>query len=194
MKKTIWLVLVLLMAIACKKPSSEPPVELYPSMLVKDLADSSLVFGKIASFDLDDNGEKDVLFSTQLVGDPVEQKDKRQWMVTSSFNASLPVNNTEHIPVLRYLDSISLNNFSGYAWYNASQILLSQKTITMTTPPFWEGDWKEASHRFVPIQLKKQDGLYNGWIEVSFSMAEEKLILHKAGVCKEANKNIVAGK
>jgi hypothetical protein len=193
MKKTIWPGLVLLMAVACKKPS-EPPVQPYPSMLVKDLADSSVVFGRIASFDLDDNGEKDVLFSTQLVGDPVEQQDKKQWMVTSSFNANLPVNSTEHIPVLRYPDSIPLNNFSGYAWYNASHILLSQKTITMTTPPFWEGDWKDASHRFVPIQLKKQGGLYNGWIEVSFSTAEEKLTLHKSAVCKEANKNIVAGK
>jgi hypothetical protein len=194
MKKTIWPGLVLLMAVACKKPSSKPPVQPYPSMLVKDLADSSVVFRRNASFDLDDNGEKDVLFSTQLVGDPVEQQDKKQWMVTSSFNANLPVNSTEHIPVLRYPDSIPLNNFSGYAWYNASHILLSQKTITMTTPPFWEGDWKDASHRFVPIQLKKQGGLYNGWIEVSFSTAEEKLTLHKAAVCKEANKSIVAGK
>ena len=194
MKKTIWPGLILMMAVACRKPPPEPPVQPHPSMLVKDLADSSLAFGRIASFDLDDNGEKDVLFSTQLVGDPVEQKDKKQWMVTTSFNANLPINSTEHIPVLRYLDSIPLHDFSGYAWYNASSILLSQKTLSMTTPPFWEGDWKEASHRFVPIQLKKQDGLYNGWIEVSFSTANEKLTLHKAAICKEANNSIIAGK
>lgn len=194
MKITNWFGLVLMMAVACKKSPPEPPVQPHPSMFVKDLSDSSLVFGKIASFDLDDNGEKDVLFSTQLVGDPVEQKDKKQWRVTTSFNANLPVNSTEHIPVLRYLDSISLNDFSGYAWYNASSILLSQKTLTMTTPPFWEGDWKEASHRFVPIQLRKQDGLYNGWIEVSFSTASEKLTLHRTAICKEANKSVIAGK
>jgi hypothetical protein len=194
MKKIISLGFVLMIAVACKKPPPEPPVPSYPSMLVKDLADSSLAFGRIASIDLDDNGEKDVFFSTQLVGDPIEQKDKKQWMVNTSFNVSLPVNSTEHIPVLRYLDSIPLNDFAGYEWYNASSILLSQKTITMTTPPFWEGDWKEASHRFVPIQLKKQDGLYNGWIEVSFSTTDEKLTLHKAAICKLANKSILAGK
>jgi hypothetical protein len=194
MKKTIWLGFILMMAVACKKPLPEPPVQPHPSMLIKDLADSSVAFGRFASFDLDDNGEKDVLFSTQLVGDPVEQKDKNQWMVTTSFNANLPVNSTERIPVLRYLDNIPLNNFSGYAWYNASSILLSQKTITMTAPPFWEGDFKEASHHFVAIQLKKQDGLYNGWIEVSFSTTNEKLILHKAAICKEPNKSIIAGK
>ena len=190
----MWPGLLLMMVVACSKPPPEPPVRPHPSMLVKDLADSSLAFGKIAHYDLDNNGEKDVLFSTQLVGDPVEQKDKRQWMVTSSFNANLPVNSSEHIPVLRYLDSIPLNNFSGYTWYNASNILLSQKIITMTTLPFWEGDWKEASHHFVPIQLKKQDGLYNGWIEVSFNITTEKLTLHKAAICTEVNKSILAGK
>ena len=194
MKKTIWLGFLLVMAAACKKPRPEPPVQSPPSMLVKDFADSSLAFGKRASFDLDDNGEKDVLFSTQLVGDPIEHKDKYQWMITVSFETNLPVNSTEHIPVLRYLDSIPLNDFSGYAWYNASSIVLSQKTLTTTKPPYWEGDFKEASHRFVPIQLKKQGGLYNGWIEVSFSTTNEKLTLHKAAICKEANKSIVAGK
>lgn len=194
MKKAIWGALVFTIAVACNKSRPELIVEPHPSMLYKDLADSSIAFGRIASLDVDNNGEKDVLFSTQLVGDPVEQKDKQQWLVTSSFNANLPVNSTEHIPVLHYLDSIPLNDFSGYPWYNASSILLSQKTITMTTPPYWEGDWKEASHRFIPIQLKKQEGLYNGWIEVSFSTGNEKLILHKAAICKGVNKNISAGK
>jgi hypothetical protein len=194
MKKTISLCLVLMLAVACKKTGVEPDVAPYPSLIVKDLSDTSIAFGRIAYLDLDDNGEKDVLFSTQLVGDPIEQKDKKQWFVTSSFNANLPVNGTEHIPVLRYLDSIPLNDFSGYVWYNASSIVLSQKTITMRTAPYWEGDWKEASHRFVPIQLKKQNELYNGWIEVSFSIGNEKLTLHKAAICKEANKSIIAGK
>ena len=194
MIKAVWPGLLMVLAVACQKPCPESPVYQHPAMLVKDLSDSSIAFGKIASLDLDDNGEKDVLFSTQLVGDPVEQKDKKQWMVSTSFNVNLPVNATEQIPVLHHLDSIPLNNFSGYSWFNASSILLAQKTLTMTTPPFWEGDWKEASHRFIPIQLKKQDGLYNGWVEVSFSTTNEKLTLHRSAVCKVVNKGIVAGK
>jgi hypothetical protein len=193
MKEKIWPIL-LLVAIGCKKTSPEVVVDAPVAMLYKDLADSSVVFGRTAFFDLDGNGEKDVLFSTQLVGDPIEQKDKKQWMVTTTFNASLPVNSTENIPVLGYADIIPLNDFSGYAWYNASSILLSQKTITVTTAPYWEGEWKDVSHRFIPIQLKKQDSLYNGWIEVSFNKNKETLILHKAAICKEANKSIVAGK
>jgi hypothetical protein len=194
MQKMILPTLVLAMTIACKKPRPEPVVEPHPLMLYKDLADSSIAFGKYASFDLDNNDAKDVLFTTELVGDPVDQKDKKQWLVTTSFLTSLPVNSAENIPVLRYQDSIPLNDFSGYSWYNAPTILLSQKTITTTTPPYWEGGWKEALHSFIPIQLRKQDGLYNGWIEVSFSTSNETLILHKAAMCKEVNKNIMAGK
>ena len=68
------------------------------------------------------------------------------------------------------------------------------RVISFSPEPFWEGDWKEASHHFVPIQLKKQNGLYNGWIEVSFSTVTEKLTLHKAAICTEANKRILAEK
>ena len=194
MNKSICLGLAVITLVACKKNCPEPVDEVHPPMLYKNFEDSSIAFRKIAFLDLDNNGEKDVLFSTQLVGDPIEQKDKEQWMVTTSFNANLPVNATENIPVLHYLDRIPFNAFSGYTWYNASSILLSQKTITMTPPAYWEGQWKNASHRFIPFQLQKEGGVYNGWIEVSFSTTSEKLILHKAAVCKKANKNILAGK
>ena len=76
MKKTIWLGFILMMAVACKKPRPEPPVQPHPSMLVKDLADSSLAFGRFAYFDLDDNGEKDVLFKTQLMAILLNKKIK----------------------------------------------------------------------------------------------------------------------
>jgi hypothetical protein len=194
MRNIFWVGLFLIMIVACKKSRPEPIAEAHPPMLYKELSDSSIVFGKIASFDLDNNGTKDVLFSTQLVGDPVEQKDKKQWMITTSFTTSLPVNGSEQVPRLHYLDAIPVNDFSGFSWYNASSILLVQKTYTMTTAPYWEGDWKAASHWFIPVQLKAQDGVFNSWIEVSFNTDNEKLVLHRAGICKETNKAVLAGK
>ena len=191
MKRTLWLGLISMMAVACRKPPPEPPIQRHPSMVVKDLADSSVALGRYAHFDLDNNGQKDVLFSTQSVGYDNGSIVKQQWTVNTSFYANLPVNSTEQIPVLQYLDSISINDFSGYAWYNASSIVLSQKIYSFTAPPFWEGDWKESYHCFVPVQLVKQDGLYNGWIEVSFSTTTEKLTLHRMAICKEANKSII---
>src|SRR6476469_10972957 len=103
MRTTIWLGVALIIIVACRKARPEPVAAPHPSMLYKELSDSSIIFGRTASFDLDANGDKDVLFSTQLVGDPIAQKDKKQWMVTTSFYANLPVNSTEHIPILQYL-------------------------------------------------------------------------------------------
>jgi len=178
---------------SCKKNDQPTPVDNKPMTYI-DLKDSAVTFSHSASYDLNGDGEKDVLFSTLLVGDPINKEDKKQWYVTSSFNASLPVEEGESIPVLNLADSIPVGNFNGYTWYNASSIILAQKVIGEVGDPIWQGDWKNAAHRFIPIQLKKTDGVYNGWIEVSFSTANEKIILHKAAISKQAGKAIAAGK
>ena len=171
-----------------------PPQETYPQMSYLDLADTTIVFGRRVSFDLDVNGEKDIYFSTQLVGDPIYQQDKRQWLLSGSLNTVFPVNAMESIPVLQLNDSIHSNAFPGYNWYNVSDLLLAQQIISMNIPPYWAGDWKETTHRFMPVQITRNNVLYNGWVEISFSITNEKLILHKAAICKEANKAIKAGK
>ena len=178
--------------VACRKTIEKAPVS-NPSMNYIDLSDTSVAFNRYFSIDLDGNGEKDVAFGTLLVGDPINKQDKMQWLVTTSFNGSLPVDNDEKIPVLNEEDSIPVNNFRGYNWYNASAVLLAQKVIGEQSV-FWQGDWKSVSHRFIPVQVKKNNLLYNGWVEVSFSMTDEKLILHEAAICKEAGKKIEAGK
>ncbi len=193
--KNIPFSLLVLFIVACKKSTvvPNPLPQLPPNMQYKDLGDSSIRFGKSASYDLNNDGEKDILFSTQLVGDPIEQKDKRQWLITSSFNTNLPVNNAEQTPAMYYNEQILLTSFAGNNWYNASQVKLSQKTITMSLPPYWEGNWTDASHRYIAFQIKKQDRLYNGWVEVSFSTANERLIIHRAAVSTEADRHISAG-
>ncbi|MCW3116481.1 MAG: hypothetical protein JWM28_563 [Chitinophagaceae bacterium] len=193
MKKTFLLFSWVFVIGACNKPV-EPPAEFHPKMKYINLDDTTVAFNHFAFFDLDGNGEKDVLFSTLFVGDPLYEQDKKQWLVTSSFNANLPVSDHETIPMLSLLDSVPINDFSGYHWYNASSIVLAQKIIGVTSPPYWEGEWKEAINRFVPIQLKKGGTVYNGWIEVSFRLANEMIILHRAAVCVEANKTVKAGK
>jgi hypothetical protein len=196
MNQWIAVVFSLFIITACSKPVAPvPPVEeTHPQMSYIDLADTAIVFGRGASFDLDVNGEKDIYFITQLVGDPINQQDKRQWLASGSFNSNFAVNATESIPVMQSNDNIPLTSFSGYNWFNASEILLTQQIISMNIPPYWTGDWKEVTHRFMPIQIKKSNALYNGWVELSFNIVNEKLILHKAAICKEPNKAIKAGK
>lgn len=178
---------------SCKKEHTPTPAD-DKIMIYTDLKDSAVTFSHAASYDLNGDGEKDVLFSTLLVGDPINKEDKKQWYVTASFNASLPVEEGESIPVLNLADSIPVGNFNGYNWYNASSIILAQKIIGEVGDPIWQGDWKNANHRFIPIQLKKSDDIYNGWIEISFDKTNEKVILHKAGVSKKAGKAVAAGK
>jgi len=198
MKKYILIASSVFFLTACDKTDfdlgkpNDPPVNL-PQMIYTDLGDTSITFGKSASFDLDGNGRKDIYFGTLLVGDPILKQDEQQWLVGSSFDARLPVNEQESIPVLKYQDSILVQDFSGFHWYNASSVLLAQKVIK-EQHSFWEGDWKDASHRFVPIQLIKEDKLYNGWVEISFNKSQAKVIVHKAGVSKEPNRYVSAGR
>ena len=178
---------------ACTKTPVKPTHD-YPKMTYQNFSDSAVMFGRSASFDLDGNGEKDIRFGTLLLGDPLSQQDIWQWLAISSFNTSLPVNDDENIPVLHLNDLIPINDFSGYRWYNASGIVLSQKVIGMSAPPYWEGTLRDASHRFIPIQLRKNSLLYNGWVEVRFDKLQEKMILHKSAISEQPDKPVLAGK
>ena len=65
---------------ACSKTPVKPTDD-YPTMTYQNFSDSAVLFDRSASFDLDGNGEKDIRFSTQLVGDPLSQQDKRQCLL-----------------------------------------------------------------------------------------------------------------
>lgn len=194
-KFTLALLLLSLIA-GCKKKVETAPVPAptpHPTMMYRNLGDTSVAFGRYASFDLNNDGEKDVYFTTQLVGDPIAQQDKMQWLVTSSFNTNLPVNTSERIPMLQFQDVIPVYDFSGYYWYNASSILLAQKTIPAAPPNYWEGDWKSSAHHFIPLQVLKDGKRYNGWVEVSFSILTERLIIHRSAVSIEPQQQVKAG-
>jgi len=192
MKRFFILLSSVVLIASCKKDETTP-VDDKPMVYI-DLKDSAVTFNHSTYFDLDGDGQKDILFNTLLVGDAANKLDKKQWYVTSSFTTSLPVNTSEAIPVLNMADSIPVANFNGYNWYNASAIILAQKVIGETGDPYWQGDWKNATHRFIPVQVQKANGVYNAWVEVSFSTANEKIILHKAAISKKAGKAIAAGK
>ena len=136
--------------------------------------------------DLNRDGEKDVFFGTLLVGDPVFGVDKHQYVVSTGINSFMPVNQDENIPVLQAGDSIPIENFRGYTWYNAAYTVLAQKIIGVDKSSYWEGSWKDAQHKFIPLQVKSRGLRYNGWIEISFDMVAEKIILHRASLSKQA--------
>jgi len=194
MKRVIVFFSCLAIMYSCKKNVVELlPVQVSPQMVYSDLKDTVVRFNHAVILDIDNDGATDIYFSTLLVGDPISQQDKMQWLVTGAFDTNFPVNNNEAIPVLRVNEAITVKNPAGYTWYNASSILLAQKTLSIILPPFWIGDWTNVSHRYIAFQLIKTAGVYNAWIEISFSTGNEKLVLHKAAVCRELNRDIKAG-
>lgn len=191
MKLFYFLAVSAILVSGCQK---QKPVEaVLPQMNYTDLADVQVPFGSLRTIDLNGDQQADIYFGTQLVGDPLSQSDKKQWLIGSSYYVSLPVNEAEQVPAMQAGQQIPIIDFSGYHWYNASSVLLAQKVIS-TSETRWEGNWKDILHRFIPVQLSTAAGLYNGWVEISFSTTAEQLTLHRAALSRETNKDVKAGK
>lgn len=181
--------MLLLFLTSCDKPV----VNMDSGMVYTDLKNKEVKFNEMSSIDINYDGIMDVSFSTLLVGDPVAQQDKQKYLVTSKINCFLPVDNQENAPVLKKGESIPLENFAGYTWYEIAQIELVQKVIGMTGAPLWEGLWKSSNHNYLPVQVKINRQRFNGWIELSFDMNAEKIILHKSAISKLPERVAIAG-
>ncbi len=193
MKALLFASLVLLSLASCKKdpvqPSPNPPVP-HPTMRYLDIA-ASVKPGRVRTLDLDGDGQFDLVFGTQRVGDPILQVDRVQYLVNSVPKRNLLVNEGEETPRLRRYDRIGLVH-TGFTWYEISSIVLAEKIIGMSES-WWDGIWKTADHHYLPVQVDKPEGKYQGWVELSFSTITEELILHRAALSLEANKEIQAG-
>ena len=103
------------------------------------------------------------------------------------------MNSNENAPVLQKGELVPLENFGGYNWYEVSQIELAQKVTGMTGEPFWEGLWKSSNHDYLPVQILVNNQRFNGWVELSFDINSEKIILHKAAISKLPERFVIAG-
>ena len=63
----------------------------------------------------------------------------------------------------------------------------------MNQPPFWQGRWSEADHKYLPIQIDKEGKLFMGWIEISMNKATETLTLHRTAISQVPNRAVLAG-
>jgi len=178
---------------ACKKEPVKPtpPTETHPQMLYTDLHDAEVKYLQPKTVDVNNDGAADFSFGVLLVGDPVLQRDRAQFGVSSGIERNLLNDANDQSPKLQKLEIVSKNH-PGYTWWQISHIVLAEKIITATNTS-WDGIWKNAAHNYLPIQVEKEQKLYHGWIELSFNTAEEKLVLHRAALSKEAEKDVKAG-
>lgn len=193
MRRFIFVIAVILLFTACKRESwqTTPKPESHPEMRYKDLQNAEVKYQQAKMVDVDNDGSADFAFSVQLVGDPLLQHDRWQFIAHSGVNRNLLNDANDNSPMLKRLDVIG-KQMSGYTWYEISAIVLAEKIIT-NNGSYWDGIWKNADHQFLPIQLQKEGKYFHGWIEVSFNTAEEKLVLHRSAISREEEKSVRAG-
>lgn len=192
MRKILIVITASVLFIACtKKPPLDPPAPSHPVMTYKNLNDLVVKYGQTQYIDVDNDGSKDFKFDVLLVGDPILQRDRIQFYANSGIKRNLLNNAVDESPMLNKGDSIGKIHV-GYTWWEISAIVLAEKIVN-NNGSHWEGLWKNADHKYLPIQMEKNNKLYHGWIELSFNTAEEKLILHKAAISIEEEKSVQAG-
>jgi hypothetical protein len=193
--KKILLLLFPVLLISCEKEINNKPLPpAHPQMKYTDLGNVSVKFGQHKAINLNGDNITDLFFTTMLVGDPVLRRDRKQYYVNADFDTFILTNDEEQIPVLNNGDAITINDHTGYNWFNASSVVLAEKIIEETGPDHWEGNWKNADHKYLPVQVRKNNLRYNGWIEASFKTGSEELVLHRAAIATEAGKDIKAGR
>jgi len=192
MKRLFFLLIVFSLAACEKKDLVQPPPQ-EVEMEYKDLLQSEIGYRQFLRLDLDNNGSIDIVFTTYHIGDPLMQMDKIQFCANSYIDCYLPVKADNDVQMLSAGDLIQTRNTESHEWFHISQLVMAQKNIPLTGSVFWSGSWKGANHNYLPFQLDKQGKRYNGWIELSYDMTNEKIILHRAAISKVANVDIKAG-
>ena len=194
--QVLFSVIIALSVVSCKKDNQHPGTPPTPPLEMEYLNLNNREINRNTpgfSIDVNHDGRKDLAFTTLLVGDPVNQVDKLQFLISSNIEVNLPVNGSEEIPIMNRGESIAIGNFNGYQWFELSSILLVQKIISFIVPPVWEGHWKNAVYKYLPYQVVVNGKRYNGWVELSVDIAGEKILLHKAAISKEPNKIVKVG-
>ncbi|MFT3843467.1 MAG: hypothetical protein QM725_00290 [Lacibacter sp.] len=194
MKKHFFLFAILAIFIFSSCKRIEIDITIPEGMTYVNLNNRTVAFqqGPVV-LDIDHNSETDLIFSVWLVGDPILEQDKRQFRVSSGIHTRLAVNANEETPVMGIGDRIYLSAFNGYNWFEVSSIILVQRVEGLYGPIFWTGNWQAAYHRYLPFQLVRNGQRYNGWIELTVDISQEKIILHKAAYSNLPEKKIRAG-
>jgi hypothetical protein len=171
------------------------PTPADPAMDYLSLNDITVAYGQPGkTVDLNKDNRSDLYFGVQLVGDPVSKTDKRQFIVVSNFYTSLPIAVNEQVAPHLKDALIPLGNYSNANWYNASEIVLVERVEKVTGQISWRGNWLTAQKQYLPVQILQADKRFNGWVEVSFDLLNQQLVLHRAALSKQPETEIKAGR
>lgn len=196
MKIFISSMLLIVIAASCghKEEVLQPaPPAAHPSMKYIDLHNSEVKFNQPQHLDLDGDGRRDFTVSTLHIGDPGQQREIIQFMVTSPAERFAMADENNNAPVFHNGDIISEIAPQGIIWYEIVASVLSEKVIELSGNTFWQGTWMQASNKYFPFYFQKNAHRYYGWLELSMDISQEKIMLHRAALCNEPGKAVKAG-
>ena len=105
----------------------------------------------------------------------------------------MPIDNNEKSKILSKGDKIGYAAPNGHTWYNAAFTVLAEKIVPLNGENYWDGLWTNVNHRYLAVQVERNGKFYFGWIELSFDVVSEKIILHKAAISKVEDISVKAG-
>ncbi|HYJ37288.1 MAG TPA: hypothetical protein VEV87_01680 [Chitinophagaceae bacterium] len=177
---------------ACNK--NDDRVQPGPDMKYTDLQQAEVKTGTTQRLDLDEDGTIDFSLQVILIGDPVAKEDRHTFVAGSTIDTYLlAIDNTETGKRLNKGELIGLVPPGGFEWFQVARVVMAEKIISESKPPYWRGEWKDGSHQFLSVQIGKNGSRYNGWIEISTDTNGERMILHKAAISKVPYADVRAG-
>jgi hypothetical protein len=173
-------------------PAPTPAPVPAPAIRYTDLGNTPIfnMYGK--SIDIDGDATNDFYFQALPVGDPVLGRERLQFYAYSKIHSSLLNDAVDQSPMLDH-SALITTSFTGYTWYEISAVVLAEEIRPDNAASYWEGSFKNASHKYLPVRIQRNNLYYFGWIELSMDKENRKLILHRAGMSTEAGKEIKAG-
>lgn len=194
MKNILILLITSIILFSCRKENKNtPPPTSLPEMRYTNLHDVLVGAGQPSVIEINGDEKNDFLFGTMLIGDPILRRDRLQFLAFSAISTYVLADPFNNSLVLNEGSLISANPPTGYDWFEVQDVLLAEKITPEAGPVFWQGKWKDVQHKYLPLQVRVDGNVYNGWVEISMDQAREKLILHKAAISKESGKNVKAG-
>jgi hypothetical protein len=193
--KYILVVALCISLASCEKNNDEtPPRANHPEMIYKNLSNRVVNITTPAGIDINNDGPSDVWFEIWHTHDNAQNSDHHRFAVSAGEHSKLLVNTQHATPILSEGDSLDISQNTNYNWQAPASVDLAKRTLVKTTGTItWEGAWKDVQHKYLPVQINQNNSVYNGWIELSFDTAREKVILYRSAISKEANKDIIIG-
>lgn len=189
-----WLAaLFLLLLVSCKKDKDMPPPTAHPVMQYTDLHNLEVIDMNRKYIDVDSDNQSDFFFEVLPVADPLLQRTSFRFYAYSKTHTSLLNADPDQTPALD-AGAVIGASFPGYSWWEISGAVLAKEVTPANGNPYWEGTWKNAVRKYLPVRLARQGKHFFGWIEMTLDHSTKKLILHKAALSTEARKEVKAGR